>query len=264
MISQVWNSLLVTPLLNILFAFYKVFGNMGIAIIAVSIVVKILSHPQTIASFKLMKKQKDIMPELDKLKKKFGHDKKKLAEAQMQLYKQAGINPASGCLNQILPILTIIALYSVIRLVFDPKSTAEVLNARLYFDFLRLSANSVINSHFLYMDLAKPDKFYILPVLAAFFQFISSKMMTPSIKKAEKVAEKTSDSTDNVMYNMQEQMVYTMPIVFLIVGLSLPSGVVLNILVTTLFTLVQQYLVLGFGGLAPWLSKLGVKVNERN
>ncbi len=254
--------MLVTPLLNILLFFYRVLGgNLGVAIIALSLLVKGLSAPFMHSSLKLAQKQKEIMPELDKLKKKYGHDKKVLAEKQMALYKTLGINPASGCLTQIFPILVIFALFSVINLTTGTHAISSGdLNPRLYSDFLRIPENHKINSNFLYLDLAKKDPLFILPVLAALFQFLTSKMMMPDVKKEEEIAKKTSDSTDDVMYNMQEQMLYTMPIVFLIVGLNLPSGVVLNILVTTLFSIVQQYYVSGLGGLAPLARKIGLKV----
>jgi len=260
--SGIWNLLFVNPIFNLLILFYNFFGsNMGLAIILLSFTIKLVSFPLTHTSLKTMKKQKDLMPELDKLKKKYGHDKKKLAEMQLNLYKTAGINPASGCLTQIFPILVIIALFSVINHIFDPKvSSIDAINAKLYFDFLKLKADAVINPAFLYLDLSKPDRLFILPVIAALLQFLTSKMMMPAVEKAEKLARKTEDKKDDAMYNMQAQMLYTMPLVFLIVGLRLPSGVVLNILITTLFSLVQQYFVSGFGGLTPLVRKLGLKV----
>lgn len=262
MIGYVWNLIFVTPLLNLLIFFYKMLGaDMGLAVIVASVFVKAVSLPLTHSSLKTMEKQKNLMPEVEKLKKKFGHDKKRLAEEQLNLYKTAGISPASGCLTQFFPILVIIALFGVINMAFGSHAlSVDTLNLRLYFDFLKLSAGSVINSKFLYLDLAKPDHLFILPVLAALLQFLTSKMMMPNISKAEKLAKKTDDVKDDVMYNMQEQMLYTMPIIFLIVGVKLPSGVVLNILVTTLFSLVQQYFVSGFGGLTPFVRKLGIKV----
>ncbi len=262
MIGQTWNLIFETPLLNLLILFYKMLGsNMGLAVMATSVFVKAVSLPLTHSSLKTMEKQKTLMPEVEKLKKKFGHDKKKLAEEQLNLYKTAGISPASGCLTQIFPILVIIALFGVINMAFGSHAlSVDALNLRLYFDFLKLPVGSVINSKFLYLDLAKPDHLFILPVLAALLQFMISKMMMPNISKAEKLAKKTDDVKDDVMYNMQEQMLYTMPIIFLIVGVKLPSGVVLNILVTTLFSLVQQYFVSGFGGLTPLVRKLGIKV----
>ncbi len=257
--SEIWNTVLINPLLNALFILYKYVGNMGVAIILLSLVVKLVTLPQALSSMKLMKKQRDLMPELDKLKKKFGHDKQKLAEEQMKLYQEAGINPAAGCLTQVFPILIFIALFGVINMLYGTQhQSLDVINSKLYFDFIRLASGHAIDSSFLYLDLSKPDKIFILPVLAAILQFLTSKMMMPVVDKAEKAAKKAGDDQADLMYNMQEQTLYMMPIVFLIVGFSLPSGVVLNMLVSTLFSLVQQYYVSGLGGLTPWAQKIGI------
>ena len=258
MIGEIFNTFLVNPLFNFLVLFYKLFGNnMGLAIIAASLFVKVISFPLTHSSLKTMQKQKGLTGKLNELKAKYGHDKKKLSEEQLKLYKEAGINPASGCLMQIFPILVIIAFYSVVNHVFGANALSiSDINLRLYFPFLKLVEGSVINPNFLYLNLSKPDHLFILPVLAALLQFLTSKMMMPAIEKAEKLAKKTEDTKDDVMYNVQGQMLYTMPIIFLIVGIKLPSGVVLNIVVTTIFSMVQQYFVSGFGGLVPWMKKL--------
>lgn len=247
-IFSIWDAILVNPLFNLLLVFYKVSGaNMGFAIIALSLAIKLATFPFTQSSLKAMEKQKELMPELEKLKKKYGSDKQKLAEEQLKLYKTAGINPASGCLTQILPLLVTIALFSVINSVFGSHaSTLDVLNSKVYVDAFKIPVGSAINSMFLWMDLAKPDKIFILPVLSAVLQFLTSKLMMPKVHKAEQAAKKADDQPDDVMYNMQEQMLYTMPIVFLIVGIKLPSGVVLNILVTTLFSFLQQWYINGF------------------
>lgn len=243
-----WDLILVNPILNGLMFFYHLFGsNMGVAIISLSTLIKIVTIPFTNGSLKAIQKQRELMPHIEELKKKFGHNKEKLAAEQLKLYKDAGINPASGCLTQILPILVTIALFSVISGVFGTHANSiEKLNSKLYFENLKISGNAVLNSKFLYMDLSKPDHFFILPVLSAILQFLTSKLMMPKVDKAEKLAKKTDGKTDDVMYNMQEQMLYTAPIIFLVVGVKLPSGVVLNILVTTLFSFLQQWYISKF------------------
>lgn len=243
-----WDLLLVNPLLNSLMFFYHFFNsNMGVAIIALSVFIKLITTPFTQGSLKAIQKQRELMPHIEELKKKYGHNKEKLAAEQLKLYKEAGINPASGCLTQILPILVTIALFSVISGLYgDHARSIESLNAKLYFENLKVATNAVLNSKFLYMDLSKPDHLFILPVLSAVLQFLTSKLMMPKVDKAEKLARKTDDKKDDVMYNMQEQMLYTAPIIFLIVGVKLPSGVVLNILVTTLFSFLQQWYISKF------------------
>jgi YidC/Oxa1 family membrane protein insertase len=211
--------------------------------------------PFFVPNLKAAKKQRDLKPELDKAKEKFKHDKKKQAEVQMELFKKHGINPMSGCLGNIVTLLIPIALYGVINEISKITDITSI-NPKLYVDWLRFSAGEVLNSRFLLFDMAKPDRTFILPVLCALLQFASSKMMMPAINKVEQVAEKTPGKSDDMMYNMQEQMLYMFPVMMLVFGFSLPSGVMLNIFVSTVFTLVQSYFIMGWGGLTPLVQKL--------
>ena len=252
---ELWNTLLINPLMNLMVLFYRYLGNLGPAIIVLSFLVRLVMVPFFIPNLKTAKKQRDLKPELDKLREKFKHDKKKQAEMQMELFKKHGINPASGCLSNIVTLLIPIALYGVINEIAKITDITSI-NPKLYVDWLRFAAGEVLNSKFLLFDIAKPDRTFILPVLCAVLQFASSKMMMPAINKSEKLAEKTSGKSDDMMYNMQEQMLYMFPVMMLVFGFSLPSGVMLNILVSTVFTLVQSYFVMGWGGLTPLVQKL--------
>ena len=109
------------------------------------------------------------------------------------------------------------------------------------------------------MNLSKPDPFFVLAVLSGLFQLVQSKMTMPYVEAGEKAAKKTPDKKDDIAYNMQEQMLYTMPIMNVVIGITLPAGVVLYILTTTVFSLVQTYFVSGWGGMKSWLIKLGFK-----
>lgn len=255
MFGQIWNAILVSPILNILVGIYQFTGNLGISIIVLTILIRTLLIPVTLPSIKNLKKQRDLQPELDKLKQKYGYDKKKLAEMQMELFKKHGLNPASGCLTQVVMIIVLIALYGVINR-FSVNINVEEVNRQIYFAFLRFDPVHSITTNFLYMNLAKPDPFYILATLSALLQLVSSKMMMPYTEMGEKAAEKTPDKSDDIAYNMQHQMLYTMPIMNFIMGVTLPAGVVLYILTTTIFSLVQTYMVSGLGGLKSWVIKL--------
>ena len=81
--------------------------------------------------------------------------------------------------------------------------------------------------------------------MSGILQYFTSKLSFGFTKKAEKIAQKTPDKTDDIAYNVQEQMLYIMPIMTVVIGLTLPAGVVLYIVTTTLFSLVQTYFTLG-------------------
>ncbi len=252
---ELWNTLLIAPLMNAMVLLYRYVGNLGLAIIILSFFVRLIMVPFFIPNLKTAKKQRDLKPELDAVREKYKHDKKKQAEMQMELFRKHGINPASGCLTNIVTLLVPIALYGVINEISRAVDITSI-NPKLYADWLRFTAGEVLTSRFLLFDMAKPDRTFILPVLCAVLQFASSKMMLPAINKAEKLADKTPQKSDDMMYNMQEQMLYMFPVMMLIFGFSLPSGVMLNIFVSTVFTLVQSYFVMGWGGLAPFVQKL--------
>ena len=112
------------------------------------------------------------------------------------------------------------------------------MNALLYnWDYLKFQDTEVINTMFLGFDFSQ--KSYILATLSAISQFVLSKLMMPQTKKMESIAKNTPDKADDIMYNMQEQMVYTMPILTFIIGIGLPSGLAWYWLVSTVITALQ-------------------------
>lgn len=244
-LSEAWNSILYLPLLNLLIAFYHIlYENLGLAIIAITVLIKVITYPLTKPSIIAAQKQKELQPQIEKLKLKY-KNKQEFAQKQMELFKQNGINPVSGCFPQIIQFIVIIALYRAFTNILSANGVLiSELNSLLYnFDFLKFANDAILNTNFLYLNLAKPDKFYIIPVLAAASQFLLSKYMTKSTKKIEKIVKDTPDKKDDFMYNMQEQMMYMMPIMTLVIGISLPSGLVLYWFVSTLLA-VFQYMIL--------------------
>lgn len=255
MLGLIWNNLLVSPILNVLVGLYKYTGSLGLSIIGLTVLIRTVLIPVVLPSVKNIQKQRDLQPQLDKLKKKYKNDKMKQAQAQMDLFKQHGINPSSGCLSQILMIIVLIALFNVIRL-FTLNGDATAINEKLYFDSIKITSAQDIDTNFWYMDLSKPDPYFVLAILSGVLQFFASKMMIPYVERAEKVAEKTKPKSDDLAFQMQQQSLYMMPIMNVIIGVTLPAGVVLYIVATTIFTIIQNYFVSGWGGLKPWIKKL--------
>jgi YidC/Oxa1 family membrane protein insertase len=256
-----WQQLLYYPILNLLVFFYQIlFQNLGLAILAMTFVLRAVLVPLTLPTLKAAQKQKDLAPELEKLKKKHKDDKEKLAKAQMEFYRQHNVNPAAGCLPQILQLIVLIVLYQVFIQVLSNDGQAVLqLNEVLYFDFLKLDPGRTINTSFGPWNLSSPDRFFVLPILAGLAQLLLAKMMRPAAVAASEKAKKTPDKSDDLMYTMQEQMLYLMPLMTVFIGWRLPSGLVLYWLATTIFSLVQQYFVSGLGGLEPWLAKIKLK-----
>lgn len=265
--SELWNLLLYQPLLNALILLYHWFGSFGLAIIVLTVLIRAVLIPLTLPSMRAANKMRELAPELARLRKKYGNDKQAFAKAQMDLYRQHGANPAAGCLPQIIQLLILIALYQAFIKVLQANGQAMItkLNEVLYLP-LRLAPDTLINTKFLWLDLAKPDIINLpgLPIplpglfliAAALIQLVSSKMMGPAIAQAKKEAQKTPEKTDDMATMMSSQMTYLFPLMTILIGYSFPSGLIVYWLVFSLFTAVQQYFVSGWGGLEPWLKKI--------
>lgn len=266
---NIFTILLVQPLTNGLILFYNLLGhNLGVAIIAFSIFLIFALRPLTKPYMDSMKRIKDLAPQINKLKAKFGSDKLKFSQAQAELYKQNKINPSAGCLPYILQFIVLIALFNVFTTVLSGNGeTITKLNQHLY-QPLKFSADAVLNTKFLYLDISKPDVFKIngigfsLPglflILSALAQFLSVKITTPYIEAEKKVALKTKDDADDMQVAMQQSMTYTMPLMTLFFGMKFPSGLALYWLIFSLVNVFQQVKSSGWGSLTPFIRKLNL------
>jgi len=252
------------PILNILTFFYNYTFSLGLAIIFLTLLIKIVLFPLMIPTYQNIKKQKEIKPLLDKIKQKYKDDKKRMAEEQMKIFKEHGINPASGCLTQIITIIVLIGLYQVINRFTHIQNLSD-LNNDLYFQFLKFTEGDTIKSTFGYLDLVKPDTSLLLPILSAIFTFITSVMMLPELTEEEKIAKKASDdSMESMAYSMQKQMTILAPAMTFIVGITIPAGLTLYITVSSIFSFFQQYYFLkNLGGLRPYIKIFKEKVLKR-
>ena len=259
------QTILIQPLTNGLILFYKLLGeNMGLAIIAFAIFLRLATNPLTKPYMESMKKLKDFEPQLNKLKEKYKNDKKKLLEAQTEFYKQNGINPGGGCLPYIFQIIILIALFTVFNKVLSGGDITSRLNELLYTP-LKLTNGHVVVTKFLYMDITKPEEVFKIPgtstnlpgpvlILAAIFQFISAKITQTHVEKDKK----KKGQEDNMQATMQQSMIYTFPLFTLIFGLKFSSGLAIYWLIFSVIQAIQQYRTSGWGGLTPFISKLGL------
>lgn len=255
--GNLFNTLINQPILESLIFFYHLLGdNLGLAIIAVTLAIRFILLPLTLPAIKSAHKVKELKPELDKLKKQHKDNKQELYQAQMKLYQEHNINPAAGCLPYLVQFIVLIGLYHV------------------FINFLSDSqVNGVsIDTSFLGLTLNQPDSSFVLPVLAAATQLVLAVMVLPgaehhsdqdltkSAKAGEKIDESksTKESIEDIAemaQSMQQQMVFLMPIMTFFIALQFPAGLALYWIVTTVFSVVQQYYVSGPGGIAVYARK---------
>ncbi|OGZ28049.1 MAG: hypothetical protein A2562_01300 [Candidatus Nealsonbacteria bacterium RIFOXYD1_FULL_39_11] len=215
-----------------------------------------------------MAKMKEFTPELNKIKAKHKNDKTKLMQAQAEFYKQKGINPGAGCLPYLLQIIVLIALFNVFTRVLASNGELVIKFNSLLYEPLKFPLGTQINTHFLYLDVTKPDilRLSILPfaipgplvIMAAVIQLISAKITMPYVKAEKKIAKATPEAGDDFQVAMQSSMIYTFPLMTLFIGMQFPSGLALYWLIFSLSQAYTQYRSSGWGGATPWLKKVGL------
>ncbi len=246
-----FTTILVQPLANGLILFYNVLGsNLGLAIIFFSIFLITIMRPLTKPYMESMKKIKEVAPQLEKLKKKHGKDKMKMAQAQAELYKQHKINPGAGCLPYLLQIVILIAFFNLFTRTLTKGGDITGNFNDLLYPVLTFAEGHMVNTNFLWLDLAKPDVFHIpglpfpipgiLLVASAAAQFFSAKAMSSMNQVAVTEAKKTEGDADDIAASMQKSMIYTFPLITLFVGLNFPAGLALYWLTFSLIQVYQQ------------------------
>lgn len=196
---------LAVPILRALQFFYKYIPNYGVAIILLTLLIRLITFPLQYKSFKSMKKMQKIQPELNKLKEKFKDDPQRMQKETMELFKRAGANPLGGCFPLLLQMPIFFAFYKVLY------AAVELVGAP-FFGWIQ--------------DLSIKDPYFVLPVIMAVTMFLQQKL-NPST---------TADPT-------QQKIMMAMPLIFGFIMKDLPSGLVLYICVSTIFGIIQQLFV---------------------
>lgn len=220
------------PVLNVLAFLYNHTADLGVAIILLTVVIKLILWPLSKKSIKSQAELQALQPKIDELKKKYGDDKAGLGQATMNLYKEHKINPLSSCLPLLIQLPFLFAVFKVLRV-----GLSEDLD--LVYSFL-VKPENIQTISFGFMDLSKPVIY--LAVLAGLAQFVQSKMMLAKQKKANIGEEKGKE--ENIASIMSKQMTYIFPVMTVIFGLSLPGGLTLYWFMFTALTVLQQFITL--------------------
>lgn len=242
--TELWNVLLLQPMLNFLILLSHVlFSNFGLAIIFLTIIVRLIMLPLTLRQIRSTKAMTSLQPKLQEIQKKYSKDKQKLQQEVSKLYKEAGVNPL-GCLWPMLIQLPIwIALYqSVLRALAASPEDLLHLSQNLY--PLSVVHQAVpMGSGFLWLNLAIPDSFYIMPILVGGTMWIQQKMMT-------------APGADPRQQSMSRTMLWMMPLMFAFFTMQFPTGLALFWLVSNIIGIVMQYFITGWGGLEVTVQRL--------
>ena len=248
MFGNLFQVIFYQPILNLLVFLYSQVGDLGVAIILLTIIVKLIFWPLSQKSTKSQLAIQGVQAELNELKKKYSDNKEALGRATMELYKKHKINPFSSCLPLLIQLPFIYAIFRVLRV-----GLTEDLN--LVYSFV--SPMAEISSISFGVDLGQ--SVVVLAVLAGVAQFIQSKMM---LKKQVKPATTTKSlGMEDTSAIMSKQSTYLFPIMTIIFGLYLPGGLTLYWLIFSLLTLLQQFLIQKKQGQGP-IDGVVVSVSE--
>ena len=198
-----WFGIFAIPLLKLLNLFYRYFHNYGIAIILLTILIKLLFYPLSQKSLKSMREMQRIQPQIQAIKDQHKEDKERLNKEMINLMKTNNVSPMGGCLPLLFQMPIFFALYRVLY------SSVELFHAP-FFGWIH--------------DLSSKDPYFITPIAMGLLMVVQQKM-TPS-----------------TMDPIQKKMMVMMPIVFTFLMLFLPAGLNLYMLVNSILTILQQYL----------------------
>jgi YidC/Oxa1 family membrane protein insertase len=228
------------PLANLLLLFYNFLGHQTVLAIAVlTILIRLLILPLTMGQQRSARKMQELQPEIEKLRKKYGKDQEKLAQEQMKLWKEAGVNPMGGCLPLLIQLPIMIGLYQAIIYCVPATPLQLFLFSQHIYKWLPGVVGLVpLQSAFLGMDLGQPPSAaqwwsYALPVLVFATSWLQQKLLAPS----------TSGDDRSQAAMMNQQMQIMMPLMFGLISLQYATGLSIYFIISNLIGIAQFYLI---------------------
>jgi YidC/Oxa1 family membrane protein insertase len=197
-----WLTVIAAPLFWVLQWIHGWAGNWGVAIIILTILIKLIFYPLSEASYRSMAKMRVVAPKMQRLKEQYGNDRQRMQQAMMELYKTEKINPLGGCLPILVQIPVFIALYWVLLASVEMRQAPFALWIK---------------------DLSVPDPWFILPVLMGATMIIQTRL--------------NPEPPDPV----QAKIMKIMPVAFSIFFFFFPAGLVLYWLVNNILSIAQQW-----------------------
>jgi YidC/Oxa1 family membrane protein insertase len=195
---------IAVPLFRGLELFHSIVGNWGVAIILLTVLVKGLFYPLSAAAYRSMARMRKVAPEMKRIQERFGGDRQKMSEQMMEFYKREKINPLGGCLPMLVQMPVFLALYWVLYESVDLRQAPFIL----WID-----------------DLATMDPWFVLPIAMGISQYLQMQLNPPAPDP------------------MQQRVMQMMPIVFTVLFLFFPSGLVLYWLVNNVLSMAQQWVI---------------------
>jgi YidC/Oxa1 family membrane protein insertase len=227
----IWREGLIRPMLNALLFLYTYLGRSFIIAIGVfTLVLRAITMPLQVQQIRSAKRMSSVQPRVAELQKKYGNDKARVASEQQKLYKEAGVNPLGGCLPTLIQFPIWIGLYQSINSVLaDTPLELMHLGQNAYVKFAGLVNVVPLQSHFLWLDLARPDPTpFVLPVLVGGTMWLQQKMMMQK-------------STDPQQASMNQTMEIMMPLMFGYFTTQFAAGLAIYFVLSNVIGIAMQW-----------------------
>ncbi|MFZ5501378.1 MAG: YidC/Oxa1 family membrane protein insertase [Candidatus Micrarchaeota archaeon] len=227
------DALVIRPIINLMLIFYKFLGQETIvAVVLITALMKLITTPLMLNQQRAARRQLEVKPKLEALQEKYKNDRERLAQEQMKLYQEIGLNPLGGCLPLLIQLPLLIGLYqAIIRTLAATPLQLLALPKDIYnwIPGLNLGALIPLKNQFLWLDLALPDPYYVLPILVVATSYLYQKLITPP-------------ATDPQTQAMNQNMMIMMPIFIGVISVNYASGIAVYFLISNIVGILQYYL----------------------
>ncbi len=243
-IGHFFNLIFTYPIFNALMLLLHLFNDLGLSIIVLTIIIRLVLFPLTLKQIRSSKAMQVLQPQIAELRKKY-KDQQQQAAALQTLYKEHGVNPLSGCLPLLVQLPVLYGLYYALSNVIRNASLTSINNI-IYpflphfskFPNIDLGWFTFINAAW-HISLGQPDPTHILPVLAGIATFVQLRMSQP----------KSVSGSKDAMSQQMKIMQYIMPLITTYFAWQFAAGLALYWTTSSIFGMVQQYFVTGWGSL---------------
>ena len=225
LLLTLYNEVLYRPLLNILFLFYHYIPDMGVAIILLTLLIRLVFYPLGVKALNSQKQMAELQPKIKEIQEKHKHDKEAQTKALMEFYQSNNINLFSGCLPLLVQFPFLIALYQLFLRGINADALTKLYSFVPHVNQLNVTLLGIVN-------LGQPN--VVLAIMAGITQFFQFKTIPQQ--------PKTKGQSD-ISQALGQQMAYIFPVLMLIICLKAPSAVALYLIVTNIFSIVQQLII---------------------
>ena len=238
-----WDTFIINPMTNGLLVLYDLLANNFVIAIAVfTLLIRLLTLPLNLRQQRSAMRMQEMQPEIQRIQKKYRDNPQKMQEE----FQKLGYNPAEsllGCMPLLIQFPILIGLYRAILLVMGSTPQALLELTQRVYPGIDLTSLLPVDNRFLWLNLAQPDTFFVLPVLVFATTFFSQKLMTAKRNQPDKTPEqKQKERQENPMAGMTESMTYTMPLMFGVMSLQFPAGLSIYFVLSNLVGVGQSLL----------------------